>query len=138
MSVLPEPYVDFDDEPDPELNELTNQIIGAAIEVHRELGPGYPESMYGKALALEFQVRGIPFSQEHPVDVQYKGTPIGEGRLDFLVFGKIVVELKAVEALHAVHTAQMIAYLKATGCKLGLILNFNVKTLKDGVKRVAR
>ena len=117
------------DEPDPELNRITNAVIGAAIEVHRELGPGYPEAMYEKALALEFRARDIAHTEQHPISVIYRNTLIGEGRIDFLVMGQVVVELKSVDRLNPVHTGQMIAYLKATGCKLGLIINFNVRAL---------
>lgn len=124
-------------EPDPELNRITKAAIGAAIEVHRVLGPGYLESVYQKSLEIEFRQRGIVASPQHPVALQYKGELVGEGFLDFLVEGKVVMELKAVEMLAGIHTAQVISYLRATGYKLGLLLNFNVKTLKDGIKRIA-
>lgn len=131
-------HVDFDDEPDAELNRWSNSIIGAAIEVHKEMGPGYSEDNYESALALEFQTRGIPFVRQFPIRVLYKGTPVGSGRADFVVANKVVVELKAVEALAAIHTAQVISYMKATGLKLAILINFNVRLLKDGIKRVAR
>lgn len=122
---------------DPELNSITEAIIGAAIEVHRTLGPGFLESVYQKAMAVELRLRGIPASAQHRVELVYKGESVGEGFLDFLVDGKVIVELKAVEALAAIHTAQVISYLKATHYNLGVLLNFNVRLLKDGIKRIA-
>jgi GxxExxY protein len=130
-------WVDEGSEPDPELNRISKAVIGAAIEVHRVLGPGYLESVYQKALEIEFRKRGIVSVAQHPVVLHYKGELIGEGYLDFLVGGKLIVELKAVEVLAGIHTAQVISYLKATNHKLGLLLNFNVKALKDGIKRIA-
>ena len=122
---------------EPGMNQLTESIIGAAIEVHRALGPGFLEATYGKALAIELRHRGIQFEQESPVSLNYRGESVGEGRLDFLVEGKLILELKAVDQLHPIHTAQAIAYLKATGHKLALLINFNVPVLKDGIKRIA-
>lgn len=117
--------------------ELTGQIIGAAIEVHRALGPGLLESAYHVCLAHELSLRGIPFERETPLPIQYKGVQLDCGyRLDFVVSGKVVVELKAVDALHPVHEAQLLTYLKLTNCKVGLLINFNVPVLKDGVKRM--
>jgi len=117
--------------------ELTGQIIGAAIEVHRALGPGLLESAYQTCLAHEFSLRDIPFEQEKPLPVEYKGVKLDCGyRLDFLVTGKVVVELKAVNDLHPVHKAQLLTYLKVTGCKVGLLINFNVPVLKNGIKRM--
>ncbi|MCL4246924.1 MAG: GxxExxY protein [Anaerolineae bacterium] len=121
---------------DPDLNRLTEAVIGAAIEVHRELGVGYLESVYEEALAIELTARSIPFSQQHPVSVLYKGRFVGEGRLDLLVDWRLVVELKTVEAILPIHTAQVLSYLKATGCPLGLLINFNVPTLKRGIRRI--
>ncbi len=116
--------------------ELTGAIIGAAIEVHRELGPGLLESAYQACLAREFALRKIEFEQQIALPVTYKGTAIDCGyRLDFLVDGKVIVELKAVEALHDVHDAQLLTYLKLTGCKVGLLINFNVAVLKNGIRR---
>jgi len=116
--------------------ELTGQIIAAAIEVHRELGPGLLESAYQACLAREFSVRGLSFEQEKPLPVEYKGVRVDCGyRLDFLVAGKVVVELKTVDALAPVHEAQLLTYLKLTGCRVGLLINFNVPILKNGIKR---
>jgi GxxExxY protein len=130
-------FVDFEEEPDPALNRLTNLLIGACIEVHRHLGAGYLEAYYEEALAKEFELRGISVSRQHPFAVTYKGFAIGTGRLDFLVEGKVILDLKAVDQLSSVFTAQMISYLRAMNCRLGLIVNFNVKLLKDGIKRIA-
>jgi GxxExxY protein len=130
-------YVDDEMEPDPELNQLTNVIIGAAIEVHTQLKAGLLEALYEQALAIEFKRRNIPFLRQVAVPVHYKGELIGQHRLDFLVAGKVVVELKAVEQFAPIHTAQMICYLRISKIKLGLIINFNVRALKDGIKRIA-
>jgi len=117
--------------------ELTSQIIGAAIEVHRALGPGLLESAYQVCLAHEFSQQGIPFEQEKSLPVEYKGVRLDCGyRLDFLVAGKVIVELKAVDELHPVHEAQLLTYLKLTGCRVGLLINFNVPVLKKGIKRM--
>ena len=122
---------------EPGMNELTEQVIGAAIVVHRVIGPGFLEATYGKALAIELRHRGISFMQEAPVSMSYRGESIGEGRLDFLVEDKLILELKAVDQLHPIHTAQVISYLKATGHQLALLINFNVPVLKEGIKRIA-
>jgi len=123
-------------EPSPKLDQLAHEVIGAAIEVHRTLGPGYLESVYEEALAIELALRGIPFTRQVVIAVDYKGHSVGESRLDLLVGGQLVTELKAVEALAPIHSAQVISYLKTTGHPLGLLINFNVCFLKDGVKRV--
>ena len=123
-------------EPDSRVDGLARAVIGAAIEVHRILGPGYLESVYEEALTLEFSLRQIPFALQKSVSVVYKGHSVGESRLDFLVGGCLIVELKAVEALAPIHQAQVISYLKATGLLLGLLINFNVPLLKDGIRRV--
>ena len=123
-------------EPSKELDELAQSVIGAAIEVHCHLGPGYLEGVYKEALAIELELRGIPFERQVPVSLDYKGHRVGEGRLDFLVGKELLVELKAVEALVPVHKAQVISYLKATGLHLGLLVNFNVSVLKGGIRRV--
>ena len=106
--------------------ELTSKIIAAAIEVHRALGPGLLESAYLACLVRELVLRGIPIEQEKPLPVEYKGVRLDCGyRLDLLVNGKVVVELKAVDALHPVHEAQLLTYLKLSGCRVGLLINFN-------------
>ena len=123
-------------EPMGEVDSLAHAVIGAAIEVHRMLGAGFLESVYEEALCVEMQLRGIPFRRQVPVCVEYKGHRVGDSRLDLLVGEVLIVELKAVDALAPIHTAQVISYLKATGHRLGLIINFNVRVLKEGVKRV--
>ena len=125
-------------EPEERLDKLAHAVIGAAIEVHRHLGPGYLESVYQAALEVELKLQEIPFEPQRPVGVTYKGNPVGDGRLDFLVDGVLVVERKAVDELEDVHKAQVISYLKATRLHLGLLINFNVTVLKNGVKRVIR
>ena len=118
-------------------NPLSKEIIGAAIEVHKQLGPGLLESAYEECLAHEFTLRGIQFERQKPLPVIYKGIQLDCGyRLDFLVAQAVIVELKAVEKLMPIHEAQTITYLKLTNCKLGLILNFNVRLMRTGIKRV--
>lgn len=121
----------------PELNELTHAVIGAAIEVHRSLGPGFLESVYEESLCVELYERGIPFRRQHEIAVRYRGREVGTGRVDLVVKEKIVVELKAVDTLAPIHTAQLLSYLRITGYPLGLLINFNVAILKDGVRRIA-
>lgn len=116
---------------------LTEKIIGAAIEVHRHLGPGLLESIYEEALCLEFQLQGIPFQRQVPVDVIYKGHIIKGQQIDLLVENQVVVELKAVTRLPEVAKAQVLSYLKATGLKRGLLINFGMSRLIDGVQRFA-
>jgi GxxExxY protein len=117
--------------------DLTEQIIGAAIEVHKALGPGLLESIYHACLAHEFALRSLLFEHERPLPVDYKGLKFEcSYRLDFIVDGKVVVELKAVDSINAVHRAQVLTYLKLTGCKVGLILNFNEAVLKNGIERL--
>ena len=123
-------------EPELHLDELARAVIGAAIEVHRLLGPGYLEKVYQKALEVELKLRGIPFVPQSPVKLLYKDHDVGEGFLDFLVAGVLVIELKAVDALAPVHKAQVISYLKATGLHLGLLINFNTVLLKEGIQRI--
>jgi GxxExxY protein len=116
---------------------LTEQIIGASIEVHRSLGTGLLESAYQACTAREFALRGFPFEQELPLPLEYKGVRVDSGyRLDFIVAGKVVVELKTVESLQPVHEAQLLTSLRLTGCKVGLLVNFNVPFLKHGSKRM--
>ena len=123
-------------EPPQDVDDLARAVIGAAIEVHRELGPGFPEIVYEAALAVELDVRHRPFVRQYAMKVAYKGIVVGEGRADFLVRERLIVEIKAVSALAPVHEAQVVAYLKATGISLGLLLNFNCAVLKDGIKRL--
>lgn len=123
-------------EPPPRIDRLAREVIGAAIEVHRNLGPGFLESVYQGALVVELRLRGIPFVQQHPTAVGYKGTKVGDGRVDFYVGNGLVVEIKAVEQLTSLHKAQVISYLKALDRPLGLLINFKVPVLKNGIRRV--
>jgi GxxExxY protein len=108
------------------------------IEVHRELGPGLPEAVYQEALEMEFDARGIPYERQKWVPVVFKGKLLkSKFRIDFLVGGKLIIELKAVDEVHPVHEAQVLAYLKLSGCKLALLVNFNVERAKDGIYRKA-
>lgn len=116
--------------------ELTQQVIGAAMSVHRELGPGLLESAYQACLAHELGWRQLPFEVEVPLPVKYRGLLVECGyRLDIVVAGKVILELKAVEQLHPVHQAQLMTYLKLSGHRVGLLINFNVNALKDGIVR---
>lgn len=120
------------------INQLTEQVIGAAIEVHRELGPGLLESAYQRALAHELTLRGLRFEEQKLCPVTYKGLIIDDAyRLDFLIAGLVVVELKTVEALLDVHDAQVLTYLKFSGCHIGLLMNFRSTILIKGLRRLA-
>ncbi|HEV3256459.1 MAG TPA: GxxExxY protein [Gemmataceae bacterium] len=119
-------------------DDIAHRIIGAAIDVHRLLGPGFLESVYEKALLYELQLRGLNVERQKDILVPYKDIQIEGQRLDLLVAGRVIVELKAVEALAPIHQAQLLSYLKATKLRLGLIINFNVPVLKDGIKRLVR
>jgi len=125
-------------EMNPEINPLTEQIIGAAIEVHRELGPGLLESAYQRALAYELRLRSMSFEEQKLCSVTYKDLVVDDAyRLDFLVGGLVVVELKAVDALLDVHEAQVLTYLRFTHCRIGLLLNFRSSVLTRGLRRLA-
>ncbi len=116
-----------------ELNIITEATIGAAIEVHKKLGPGLLESAYKECLAREFTLRGINFEKEKPLPVEYKGVRLECGyRLDFLIEGCVVLELKSIEAIAPIHEAQLLTYLRLGNWKLGLLLNFNVSKLTEG------
>ena len=125
-------------EPDADVDELARRVIGAAIEVHRHLGPGFLESVYEEALCVELELREIPFERQRPIGVDYKGHSVGQGRLDLLVGDRLLIELKAVDRLAPIHNAQVMSYLKATKLHLGLLINFNVPLLKDGIRRIIR
>ena len=118
------------------LNALCKGTIGAAIEVHRHLGPGYLESAYEEALAVELGLRSIRFERQVRVPVVYKNLVVAEQRVDLIVEGEIVVELKAVETLLPIHAAQLLSYLKAGAFQVGLLVNFNVPLLKQGIRRL--
>ena len=123
-------------EPAVATDRLATAVVDAAMEVHRTLGAGFLESVYEKALEVEFLSRKIPFVRQKQIELKYKETSVGEARLDFLVGDTLIVELKAVESLHPIHHAQVLNYLKATKLELGLLINFNVTLLKDGIKRI--
>jgi GxxExxY protein len=117
--------------------ELTNQIIGAAIEVHRELGPGLLESAYEECLSHELSLRTIPFKRQVNLPVKYKSVRLDCGyRVDLLIADKVVAELKAIDTVHDVHKAQLLTYLRISGTKVGLLFNFNTEVLKDGMVRM--
>jgi GxxExxY protein len=119
------------------LNALTERIIGGAIAVHRKTGPGLLESVYHGCLIVELRLNGLRVETERRVPVQYRGFTVGDGfRIDCIVDDKILVEVKAVDRLAPVHSAQVITYLKLTGYPVGLLINFNVRLLKDGVRRL--
>ncbi len=118
------------------INEITHAVIGAAIEVHRQLGPGLLESAYRECLCRELVLRGIPFEREKPLPLEYKGIHLECGyRMDLLVAGSVVVEIKSFEALAPVHDAQLLTYLRLGGWRVGLLINFNVAVLKTGIHR---
>jgi GxxExxY protein len=118
-------------------NEISSRVIGAAIEVHKALGPGLLESAYEECLAHEMSLRELAFKRQQDIPVIYKNVQVECGfRLDFLVSNLVVVELKAVERLLPAHEAQLITYLKLTGKRLGLLMNFNMPKLRDGIKRL--
>ena len=121
-----------------EMNKLTETVIGAAIEVHKDLGPGLLESAYQRALEYELTLRGVRFVAQKVCPITYKGLLIEDAyRLDLLIEDRLVVELKAVDALADVHEAQVLTYLKFSSCELGLLINFRSRWLKDGVRRLA-
>lgn len=118
-------------------DQLCEELIGAAIEVHRELGPGLLESTYERCLVQELTFRGIKSERQKVLPIHYKGLHLDEGyRIDVLVEDQIILELKVVEHLNDVHTAQLLTYLKLSGRTIGYLLNFNVKLLKSGIKRI--
>ena len=117
------------------LRRLTERIIGCAIEVHRELGPGLLEGTYEAALCIEFANAGLRFLQQHKIPVIYKGHLIGEYKPDLIVEDAVVVEVKSVERFDRVFEAQVLTYLKVTGKRIGLLINFNSRLVRDGVKR---
>lgn len=120
-----------------ELEKLAKEVIGAAIEVHRILGPGLLESTYEKCLCKELELRNIKYKAQEKLMIDYKGEKIQEAyRLDLIVENEIILELKAIEDLKDIHKYQLLTYLKLSNKKLGLLINFNVKLLKDGLTRI--
>ena len=117
--------------------QLSGVILGAAIEVHRELGPGLLESTYEECLCYELSARGVPFQRQLTMPVNYKSLRLDCGyRIDVIVDNKIILELKSVDRILPINDAQLTTYLKLSGCKLGLLMNFNVAFMKDGIKRI--
>ena len=119
-----------------EVERVATDVIGAAIEVHRCLGPGFLERIYEDALCLELALRSVPFARQVPLTVDYKGVPIPGQRLDLIVSGVVVLELKAAVKVHESCEPRLISYLRTARLRLGLILNFNARTMKEGIKRI--
>jgi GxxExxY protein len=119
-----------------ETEKIGRALLDAAIEVHRSLGPGFLERIYEEALCHELTLHNTPFECQKPIQVLYKGAPIGEQRLDLLIGNAVIAEIKAVKAILPIHEAQLISYLKTTGLRLGFIINFKVRLLKNGIKRM--
>lgn len=122
----------------PDLEDLITRVIGCLIEVHRHLGPGYLESAYRRATCIELALCKVPFEEEKVIDVVYKGQRILGQRLDLVVDRRLILELKAVSHLEPVHASQLVSYLNACDLKAGLLVNFNVGILKNGLKRIVR
>ena len=119
-----------------EFEDLSNRVIGCGIEVHRHLGPGLPESAYEQCLAHELSRNGIAFQLQHPLKVHYKDVRLDCGyRIDILVENQLIVELKSVEEIKGIYEAQLLTYMKLAGVKIGLLMNFNVTKLKEGIQR---
>ena len=125
-------------EPHTSTDALAHAVLGAALEVHRVLGPGFLEEVYEEALCVELWLREIPFEPQKRVKVDYKGELVGEGRIDLLVGDQLVVELKAVKAFAPIDRAKVISYLRATRRHLALLINFHVPVLKDGIQRIVQ
>jgi len=118
------------------VNDLTHMVIGAAIEVHRALGPGLLESAYQECLCRELILRGIPFERERPLPMAYKGISLECGyRVDLVIANRVVIEIKSIEAIAPIHEAQLLTYLRIGGWNVGLLINFNVVILKEGIRR---
>lgn len=120
------------------MDDLTSKVISAAIEVHKSLGPGLLESAYEECLCRELDLREMNYERQKDLPVEYKGVKLNCGyRLDIVVAGKLILELKACDGLEPIHKAQLLTYLKLTGLKIGLLINFNVPVLKMGIRRIA-
>lgn len=118
------------------LKDVTERIISCAIEIHSTLGPGLLESIYEEALEQELKLRDILYEKQKEINLIYKGKAIGKHRIDYLIENKVIVELKAVETMNKIYEAQLLTYLKAMDKKVGLLINFNVERLKEGIKRL--
>jgi GxxExxY protein len=123
---------------DESVDQVVREVINGGFAVHREIGPGFVEPVYGKAMAVELRCRGLRFKEEHVIAIRYRGEVVAQHRLDLVVEGCVVVEVKAVKKLRPIHQAQILSYLKASGCRIGLLMNFNVKLFKDGLRRYVR
>jgi GxxExxY protein len=123
---------------DPKIERIVTEVIGAGLAVHRQLGPGFVETVYQRAIALELRLRGLGFEEQSSVGVQYRGEIVAQHRLDLVVERSVVVEVKAVKKLRPIHQAQLLSYLKASGYRIGLLMNFNVRLLVDGLQRFVR
>ena len=123
-------------EPDAETDELARTLVDSALAVHRVLGPGYSEACYEAALCVELEARGVPFERQAQIKVLYRARVVGMHRLDLVLGGRVLAELKAVEALTPLHFSQVRGYLSATGLEVGLLINFNVPLIKDGIRRI--
>lgn len=119
-----------------DIERVAHRVIGCGITVHRVLGPGFKEVIYDRALCLELDSNGLKYECEKPILVRYKGWDIPGHKIDLIVEGQVIVELKAVPRLTTIHTRQVVSYLKATQLRLGLLMNFNVNVLKDGTRRI--
>jgi len=120
-----------------EFEELSHRVIGCALEVHKALGPGLLESSYEHCLAHELSLAGVPFRLQHPLPVSYKGVLLDCGyRVDVFVDERLIVELKRVEKVQSIHEAQLLTYMKLAKVRIGLLMNFNVMVLRDGIKRM--
>jgi GxxExxY protein len=123
--------------PSKDTNKLTGEVIGAAIEVHKTLGPGLLESAYEECLCHELELRGIHYERQKELPIEYKGVKLDCGyRLDIVVEESLILELKACERLEPIHEAQLLTYLKMTGIEVGLLINFNIPILRDGIRRL--
>jgi GxxExxY protein len=121
---------------DADTEDLVTSVIGCALRVHKELGPGYLEAIYHDAMAIELELSGLAYAREVFTPIQYRRRHLRGHRLDLVVERRVVVELKAVERLEAIHTSQVVSYLKAANLKIGLLMNFNTPALKSALKRV--
>jgi len=121
-----------------ETERVVRDVIGAGLRVHRELGPGFLEPVYERALQFELRCRGLLYDDQHRIDIFYRGEQIGLQRLDLVIEGCVVVEVKAVREIRPIHQAQILSYLKASGMRVGLLMNFNVARLVDGLQRFVR
>jgi GxxExxY protein len=121
-----------------EVEDVMFRVIGAAIEVHKQLGPGYLESTYHRALCIELGLRGISYHFERKINVTYKGQEIAGQKIDLLVESCVIVEVKAVSQLEEIHGSQLVSYLRSTGLRAGLLINFNAVVLKAGIRRIVR